>query len=280
MDTFAGENYANPTRAAEGTAPAQGQGQYSIWQIVGIWLAGGAPLWIFSWAVFPLLSHNRPAADAALLRFHLLTVGLAWQFALALLIIYREEGNLRFETVRRRVWLQNPVSPKNGRVNHRLWFLVIPLIVLVAAIQMGLAPFLNDLWITVFPFFAEPPGYEMSHLFTPELRSQWIGAWGLLAAFAVNAVFNTFLGEEFLFRGVLLPKMNGVFGRWDWVVNGILFGLYHLHKPWGILTSICTGLVYAFTGKQFNSNWFPIILHSGQSIYFIVLILGLVLGLA
>ena len=36
----------------------------------------------------------------------------------------------------------------------------------------------------------------------------------------------------------------------------------------------------AFAGKRFRSNWFPIILHSGQSAFFTVLILGLVLGLA
>jgi CAAX protease family protein len=96
----------------------------------------------------------------------------------------------------------------------------------------------------------------------------------------VNALFNTFLGEEFLFRGVLLPRMEGVFGRWDWVANGVIFGFYHLHQPWGILSSVLSGLIYAFSAKRFRSNWFPIILHSGQSVYLLFLILGLVLGLA
>jgi len=74
--------------------------------------------------------------------------------------------------------------------------------------------------------------------------------------------------------------MKGVFGRWDWVVNAVLFGLYHFHQPWGIPGNILDGLLLSFTGKRYRSNWFPIILHSGQSVYFIVLILGLVLGLA
>jgi hypothetical protein len=39
-------------------------------------------------------------------------------------------------------------------------------------------------------------------------------------------------------------------------------------------------LVLAFTGRRYRSNWFPVILHSGQSVLFIFLILGLVLGLA
>ena len=48
------------------------------------------------------------------------------------------------------------------------------------------------------------------------------------------AIFNTVLGEELLFRGLLLPRMNGAFGRWDWVANGVLFAAYHLHVPWTI----------------------------------------------
>jgi membrane protease YdiL (CAAX protease family) len=97
----------------------------------------------------------------------------------------------------------------------------------------------------------------------------------------VSALFNTVLGEEFLFRGVLLPKMNGMFGRWDWVANGVLFGIYHLHQPWGILTSIIGGVfLFALPAKRFRSTWMAVIVHSGQSVFFLFLILGLVLGLA
>jgi membrane protease YdiL (CAAX protease family) len=38
-------------------------------------------------------------------------------------------------------------------------------------------------------------------------------AWAVLAVFALNAVFNSFLGEELLFRGVLHPKMSAVTSR-------------------------------------------------------------------
>ena len=55
------------------------------------------------------------------------------------------------------------------------------------------------------------------------------GAWGWFAVVVVLAVFNTVLGEELLFRGLLLPRMRRVFGRGDWVANGALFALYHLH---------------------------------------------------
>jgi membrane protease YdiL (CAAX protease family) len=254
--------------------------QYTLWQIIGIWLAAGLPMWILGWMVYPALSVGLPPVDAGLLRIKLLTVGLIWQFVLAMFILYREEGNLRLSTISRRFWLNHPLSPKTGETDKRLWWWLVPFILLVALFEMGLSSMLTDWWVKIFPFFAEPAGYDFSSLFSPELQSQFVGDWGLLVLFFVLALFNTFLGEEFLFRGVLLPKMEGVFGKWDWVANGLLFAFYHLHQPWGILADIPAALVFAFSGKRFRSNWFPIILHSGQSVFFLVLILGVVLGLA
>ncbi len=276
MTTIA--NPYNPAQAKDRLE--QEESQYSLWQILGIWLAAGAPMWILGWLVYPALSSDFTAVDAALLRIQLLTVGLVWQFLLAMLILYREQGNIRVQTIRRRFWLNGPISPKTGQRDNRLWWLLVPFLLLNIVQELGLAPFLNDLWTRLVPFVAEPEGYSPAILFAPENQALWIGAWNLLALQVVLSLFNTFLGEELLFRGVLLPKMKGVFGRWDWVANGFAFGLYHLHQPWGLPGNILHGLLLAFTGKRYRSNWFPIILHSGQSIYFIVLILGLVLGLA
>ena len=262
------------------TISTQSNEQYSIGKILGIWLAAGVPMWMLGWVAYPALSAGLPPVDAGLLRMKLLTVGMIWQFVLAMIILYREEGDIRLSTISRRFWLNHPVSPKTGKARKALWWWIIPLILLYASLEIGLRPSLVNLWTSIFPFFSEPKGYDGTALFAPELRAQWVGAWGLLGLFFVSALFNTVLGEEFLFRGVLLPKMEGVFGKWDWVANGIIFSLYHLHQPWGILGSLPANLIFAYSGKRFHSNWFPIILHSGQSIFFMFLILGLVLGLA
>lgn len=254
--------------------------QYTLWQILGIWLAGGAPLWIFGWLVYPALSRGLPAMNAGLLWMKLLIVGLVWQFVLSMLILYREEGNMRISTICRRFWLNNPVSARTGQKDNRLWWLLVPLVLLVVALELGLAPFLNDIWTRLFPFLAEPQSRSLDALFAPEMQARWIGAWDFFVLFVIASVFNNFLSEEFLFRGVLLPKMNGVFGRWDWVANGVVFGLYHLHMPWGIPGNIVFGWLMAFVAKRYRSNWFPIILHNGQAFYLGFLILGRVLGLA
>jgi len=280
MTTTVAKDQYSPAQENDRLALEQEKGQYTLGQILGIWLAAGAPMWVLGWLVYPALSQNLSAVDAGLLRIKLFTVGLIWQFVLSMLILYREEGNIRIETIRRRFWLNNPVSPKTGQKNNRLWWLIVPFILLMVAIELVASPFFNGMWTKLFPFLAEPQGYSPATLFAPELRTLWIGAWDLLVLQAMLSVFNTFLGEEFLFRGVLLPRMKGVFGRLDWVANGVIFGLYHLHQPWGLPGNILSGLVLAFTGRRYRSNWFPIILHSGQSVFFIFLILGLVLGLA
>ena len=85
---------------------------------------------------------------------------------------------------------------------------------------------LDRLWVFVFPFLTEPAGLDLGSLLnTPQARAQLVGNWGVLALLVVNALFNTVLGEELVFRGLLLPRMAGVFGEWDWVMNGLLLGL-------------------------------------------------------
>ena len=45
------------------------------------------------------------------------------------------------------------------------------------------------------------------------------------------------LTEELYFRGYLLPRI-GRFGAWAPLMNVSLFALYHLWKPWEVLTLI------------------------------------------
>lgn len=210
------------------TSTGNSKGQYTLLQILGVWLAAGAPMWLLGWVAYSAMSTGLPPADAALLRIKL-TVGLIWQFVLAMIILYREQGNIRLSTISRRFWLNHPISAQTGKTQKSLWWWIVPLVLVTAVMELTLRPPLVKLWTTIFPFFTEPKGYD--------------------------------------------------FGKWDWVANGVIFGFYHLHQPWGILGSVTTGMLFAFCGKRYRSNWFPIILHSGQSILFLFLILGLALGL-
>ena len=90
-------------------------------------------------------------------------------------------------------------------------------------------------------------------------------------------VFNTVLGEELLFRGFLLPRMNGVFKRKDWLANGVLFAAYHLHFPWAIPGTLAIDtFAVAYPAKRYRSAWVGIAVHSAQSVFLGVLIFTLV----
>jgi membrane protease YdiL (CAAX protease family) len=217
--------------------------------------------------------------DPAFTRALFLTLGLVWQFVLVLLIIRSEEGDLRWTTVRRRCWLNSPRDPRSGISRPVLWWWLVPL-----TIGFGVLQFLplDDLWGAALPFLDEPKRYSFDELLASDQRKQALeGAWQLVALFAVLGVFNTILGEELLFRGILLPRMQGAFGKRDWLANGVLFGLYHLHQPWSILTSAIDGaLLLALPSRRFRSAWMGIAIHSSQSVFFVLVALGLVLGVA
>lgn len=252
--------------------------QYSLGKILVVWAVAAIPMGLLGWVVAPAMADD--PAKPGFERLAVLTVGLIWQFVVILFLMYKENGNLRWITLKERLWLGAPRSPKTGETSSRLWWWLIPLIVLVAIYEMQISGYVGRAWTNLFPFLAEPNGWSLDSLLnTPVGRAKMVGAWGILALFTVSAIFNTVLGEELLFRGLLLPRMNKVFGAWDWVANGLLFGLYHLHQPWGLLS--IGGLVFfALPTKHFHCAWFGIIAHSGQSIFFIFLMLGLILGLA
>lgn len=253
--------------------------QYSLAKTLMVWAAAAIPMAVLGWVVDPAIA---PGGHPGFERQAVLGVGLVWQFVLVLILIRREAGNLRWGTLRERLWLQGPRDPASGRTRRLLWLWLIPVVLVTAVFQMVLRGPIDHAWTHLVPALAQPPGWDFSAaLKSPQARAEMAGNWGVLAMFVVTAIFNTVLGEELLFRGLLLPRMAGVFGRWDWLANGLLFGCYHLHQPWGMPGSILTGVfLYALPSRSFRSSWFGIVAHSGQSVFLSVLLLGLVLGLA
>lgn len=193
-----------------------------------------------------------------------LTVGLIWQAGLVLALVVRERRNPNWTSFRARLWLTSPRT--TTRRGGRLWWWV-------AAYAAGLAT------LDLLGFGPAGPANRSFGLFvdSPAGRETFSHAWGLYALVAVELMFNTALGEELLFRGLLLPRMRAAFGRADWIANGVLFGLYHLHEPWAIPNSIVTGFLYAHPTRRFRSAWMGIAIHSVESVFFLAVLLPIVL---
>jgi membrane protease YdiL (CAAX protease family) len=240
--------------------------QYSLAQILAVWAAAAVPMGVLAWIVAPLvrdqLGGDEPLAQALLIT---LTLGLIWQFVLVLILVRRELGGLQWSRVRDALWLRPPRDPKTGRVGGRVWWWVL-LFILVFGIEQ------------LLPAIPGPSVRDFGDFLGSDRAEDFFrGAWGWFAVIVVLAVFNTLLGEELLFRGLLLPRMRGVFGRYDFVANGTLFALYHLHQPWDIPTSLVDIIALAYPSRRFQSAWMGIIVHSVQSVVVIIIVLTLVL---
>ncbi len=82
----------------------------------------------------------------------------------------------------------------------------------------------------------------------------------VLTYFVITLVFNIF-GEEIYYRGYLLPRMRGVFGRWDWIANGVLFTLKHVYQRWLYPAILIGGLAMAFSAGPLGSLPLAMIFH-------------------
>src|SRR5579871_3666941 len=92
--------------------------QYSLRKILLVWAAAALPMALLGWVVAPALAHD--PQNSGFERLAVLTVGLVWQFMLVMILLYQEAGNLRWSTIRQRLWLQTPRSPRTGKPRGRL----------------------------------------------------------------------------------------------------------------------------------------------------------------
>lgn len=262
-----------------GDVDADGIRQYTKWQILIIWLCITIPMGVAGWLLTPIYA-DLTLTSLPISRTIMMTAGLIWQFVFVLILMYIEKGSLSFKNLTKRLWLQTPINPVSKKKDKRMYFFLIPLIAISALVSMELSGLINEPVVNLLPFLAEPDSINLG-LFLEGNMDSLEGAWWFFELFLVLGIFNTFLGEEMMFRGVLLPRMKGAFGKYDWVMNGILFGLYHVALPWNIAAIIVFDtFILSLTTKAFKSSWFGIIIHSGQTVFFAFIILGLVLGLA
>jgi len=239
--------------------------QYSIGKILAVWAAAALPMGALAWLVAPrlatIIDGPYPLLQVLLV---LLAAGLVWQFVLVVWLVWREQGTLKWQVVRVALLRRSPRSPRTGRVGGRVWLVLIPLGLLFYAEQF-------------IPGFAPAAGRDFGELLSsPAGASFFQDAWGWYGVTVVLWIFNTVLGEELLFRGLLLPRMNRAFGKADWLVNGVLFAAYHVHMPWAMPAILADALTLAYPTKRYQSAWIGIAVHSTQSVFLAVMVLTLV----
>ena len=103
------------------------------------------------------------------------------------------------------------------------------------------------------------------------------GRYWLLLVWAPYWILNI-LGEEFLWRGVMLPRQEIAFGKYTWIIHGFGWGLFHIAFGWQLLiTLIPLIFIQSYIVQKTKNSWIGVIMHGGlNGPSFIAICFGLI----
>ena len=188
-------------------AQAERAKQYSFSQILWIWALASIPGALLFWLGLPFLDRTTEISVGYLVMI-VTVIPYFWHFLLAFLILKVEGADLDWNAIKDRLWLRAPTDPRTGKQKNILWLWLIPAIAafgLTNATPIFLS--INDWWASILPIH-EPAQYSMDVLF--ENPDSLVGNWLFVVVFLLVSILT--MSEEVIFRGILLPKMKGVFG--------------------------------------------------------------------
>jgi membrane protease YdiL (CAAX protease family) len=151
-------------------------------------------------------------------------------------------------------------------VQGKEWFGVLALLA-----SIGLYLFLRQ---TLSAWLASQPGFEfpphIPSILDPRLSqtsipSEYLGVslrgnwWVLLVMFIV--LFFNIYGEEFWWRGYILPRQELTYGKWAWVIHGILWAGFHSFWKWDVLSLLPGTLLLSYVTCRLKNTTPAIIFH-------------------
>ena len=208
-----------------------------------------------------------------------IALGSGAELAAGLILLKSEGYRISLDALRNRIHFNWP----KGR---KAWTWAVVVLILGMSLSMAMSP-LNARLASV-PGFTPPEWWSAASNPTieingaadvfPDIRLEGNYLFVVLY-FAIGLVFNIF-GEEIYYRGYLLPRMRGVFGRWDWIANGVLFTLKHVYQRWMYPGILVGSLCFAFAAGPLGSLPLAMIYHwIGNFLFQMVFLTLAVLGM-
>ena len=88
--------------------------------------------------------------------------------------------------------------------------LVIPFLIAIAVYEIALKPYVDDLWVAILPFFAEPAGYSVAIIFeSQEILDRLVGAWWFLGLYVVKRDLQYDFGRGVSISGSVASQDGG-----------------------------------------------------------------------
>lgn len=219
----------------------------------------GIPCAIFSASILGLLPWMIREGYSVIVTFYV-TFGLPLGAMLAAaLVFYRLEGrSWRWPAFRDRMRLQT--------MTGKDWLWTLGLIAGTALLGFTLQPVAG--WFSGIRFYTPPPEFltVMGGLQDGTFGGMpMAGRWDLLVVMIVTLIIFNIGGEELWWRGIILPRQELAFGKWAWLVNGILWDLFHFFyhsNAASIIGYLPATLPLAYVAQRTRSTWPGIIAHT------------------
>lgn len=103
------------------------------------------------------------------------------------------------------------------------------------------------------------------------------GKWWLTIVYFIGWLLNV-VGEEFWYRGWMLPRQEVAFGKYAWLVNGLMFNFQHIYMPWNLLAMLPGSLFVSYAVQRQRNTWMSIIWHGLVNFSLFIFVIQGVIG--
>jgi membrane protease YdiL (CAAX protease family) len=218
----------------------------------------GTPCGLFSASILGLLPWMIRHGYSQIVTFFV-TFGLPLlAMFVAAFVFYRLEG-------RPWTWLAFCQRMRLQRLSSGDWLWTVALVIVatVGGMVIGRAA---QLFVGV-QFYNPPPEFV---IVMTGVRDGTFGGmamhdrWDIFVLMAVTILILNIGGEELWWRGVVLPRQELAFGKWAWLVNGILWNLFHFFyhsNAASMVAYIPVTLPLAFVAQHTRNMWPGIVAH-------------------
>jgi len=162
------------------------------------------------------------------------------------------------------------------------WIWVVAMLVF-AILSFAALSFTTNILKTILLFSPHPefpPDMtDMANNLTPgvlfEMPLQ--GKWWLAVVYFIGWFLNV-TGEEFWYRGWMLPRQEVAFEKKAWLINGLMFNFQHTFQPWNFLAMLPGSLFLSYAVQRQGKTWMSIIWHGLMNISLLIFVIQGVIG--
>lgn len=166
-----------------------------------------------------------------------------------------------------------------GKLTKKLLFISLGAFILIQVLELAFTT--TRIPLTQIPMFQPPevfpevfsPYFEPSIPLKTFMGIELKGNYSMLLLWAFWLVLNIGV-EEFLWRGYALPRMEKVYGKYAWLINGLLWNiLIHFFMRWSFISLLPISLLLPYIAQKSKSIWPGIIIHGvGNALLYVILV--------